>query len=195
MVIRRRRTPSSSVSKPVPVKESFETSDYRSEHFTTVLLLSELNKRPIVSIKSRVSSRVKGLCYPHCLNWKRMRIKSPKAPPNFPVLTTFVACLASCFVVVCLLIVLVCCCCCCCCCCCRHCRRPEQHGNTRQLHLQRHGYHCGSQPLESTIVQSKHSNNYTTVLKFIAVNNPGKTKLESYGSKSPSRSNPLRRID
>ena len=30
-------------------------------------------------IKSCVFSRVKGLCYPNCLNWKRMRIKSLKA--------------------------------------------------------------------------------------------------------------------
>ena len=47
------------------------TSDYRSEHFTAVPFLSVINKRPIVSIKSCVSSRVKGLCYPNCLNeWK-----------------------------------------------------------------------------------------------------------------------------
>ena len=69
------------------MKESFETSDFRrSEHFTTVPFLSEINKRPIVSIKSCVSSRVKGLCYPNCLNWKRMRIKSLKA---FRLLTHF----------------------------------------------------------------------------------------------------------
>ena len=42
------------------MKKSFETSDYYSEHFPTVPFLSEINKRPIVSIKSCVSSRVKG---------------------------------------------------------------------------------------------------------------------------------------
>ena len=42
------------------MRESFETSDYRSEHFTTVPFLSKINKRPIVSYKLCVSSRVKG---------------------------------------------------------------------------------------------------------------------------------------
>ena len=49
--------------------ESFETSDFNSEHFTTVPLFP--NKRPIVSIKSCVSSRVKGVCCPNCLKIER----------------------------------------------------------------------------------------------------------------------------
>ena len=50
--------------------------------FTTVPCLSEINKRSIVSIKLCVSSRAKGLCYPHSSS-KRMWIKSLKgiSPP------------------------------------------------------------------------------------------------------------------
>ena len=76
-----RRTPSSSVSKPVrmtlTMKDYLATSDYRSEHFTTVPFLSEINKRPIVSIKSCVSSRVKGICYPNCLRGHCKRSQEP----------------------------------------------------------------------------------------------------------------------
>ena len=53
------------------MKKSFETSAYRSEHFTTVPFLSEINKRPILSIQSWVTARVQGLCYPDGLNLKK----------------------------------------------------------------------------------------------------------------------------
>ena len=47
--------------------------------FTTVPFLSAIKKRPILSIKSFVWSRVKGLCYRNCLNSEKgwpMRIKA-----------------------------------------------------------------------------------------------------------------------
>ena len=61
------------------MKESFEMSDYRSEHkfFTTAPFLSEVNKGPIVSIKLCVWSQFKGLCYPNhyrnCMNFKKIK--------------------------------------------------------------------------------------------------------------------------
>ena len=47
---------------------------------TTVPFLSEINKRPIVSIKSCVSSRVKGLCWPNCLVY--FNLLETRAPLN-----------------------------------------------------------------------------------------------------------------
>ena len=51
------------------MRESFETSEYRSEHFTTVPFLSEINKRPIVSIKWCYVKRSMPICL-STAHWK-----------------------------------------------------------------------------------------------------------------------------